>query len=316
MSKITIIGAGDVGATIAYTLVVNGMASEIVLVDIKKEKALGEAMDIGQGTPFCPPTSIHVGDYEDAVGSDIVIITCGVARQPGQTRLDLTHTNVGIIKDITPKITKYAPNAIYIVIANPVDILTYVFTKISGLPEKQIIGSGTILDTSRLRSRLAEYLGVSQKNIHAYVFGEHGETSFVPWSLATVGSISLNDYLASIQGKTELGQLPPFDKAEIENYMRTSGSKVIAAKGATFHAITIATCHIVRSIYGNQNAMLSVSSMMHGEFGIEDVCLSTLSVVDRSGLKTRIMPPLTENEIALLHRSSNSLKDVIRQLHI
>ena len=316
MSKITIIGAGDVGATIAYTLVVNGTASEIVLVDIKKEKAMGEAMDISQGTPFCPPTSIRVGDYEDAAGSDIVIITCGVARQPGQTRLDLTHTNVNIIKDITPQIIRFAPDAIYIMIANPVDILTYVFTKISGLPEKQIIGSGTILDTSRLRSRLAEYLGVSQKNIHAYVFGEHGETSFVPWSLATVGSIPLDDYLKTIEGNTNLGTLPPFDKTEIETYMRTSGSKVIAAKGATFHAITIATCHMVRSIYGNQNAMLSVSSMMHGEYGIEGVALSTLSIVDRSGLKTRITVPLTDNEIALLHRSSDSLKDVIRQLHI
>jgi len=316
MSKITIIGAGDVGATIAYTLVVNGTAAEIVLVDIKKEKAQGEAMDISQGTPFCPPTSIRVGDYEDAAGSDIVIITCGVARQPGQTRLDLTHINVDIIKDITPKITRYAPNAIYIMIANPVDILTYVFTKISGLPKRQIIGSGTILDTSRLRSRLAEYLGVSQKNIHAYVFGEHGETSFVPWSLATVGSIHLDDYLKSIEGKPELGQLPPFDKAEIETYMRTSGSKVIAAKGATFHAITIATCHIVRSIYGNQNAMLSVSSVMDGEFGIDDVALSLLSVVDRSGIKSRITPPMTEDEIALLHKSANSLKDVIRQLKI
>jgi L-lactate dehydrogenase len=297
MSKITIIGAGDVGATIAYTLVVNGTAAEIVLVDIKKEKAQGEAMDISQGT-------------------DIVIITCGVARQPGQTRLDLTHINVDIIKDITPKITRYAPDAIYIMIANPVDILTYVFTKISGLPKRQIIGSGTILDTSRLRSRLAEYLGVSQKNIHAYVFGEHGETSFVPWSLATVGSIHLDDYLKSIEGKPELGQLPPFDKAEIETYMRTSGSKVIAAKGATFHAITIATCHIVRSIYGNQNAMLSVSSVMDGEFGIDDVALSLLSVVDRSGIKSRITPPMTEDEIALLHKSANSLKDVIRQLKI
>lgn len=315
MSKITIIGAGDVGATIAYTLVVNGTVSEIVLVDIKKDKAMGEAMDISQGTPFCPPTSIRVGDYEDAVGSDIVIITCGVPRQPGQTRLDLTHTNVEIIKEITPKITRYAPNAIYIMIANPVDILTYVFTKISGLPENQIIGSGTILDTSRLRSRMAEYLGVSQKNIHSYVFGEHGETSFVPWSIATVGSICLDDFIKTTKN-TELGKLAPFDRADIETYMRTSGSKVIAAKGATFHAITIATCHIIRAIFGNQNAMMSVSSMMHGEYGIEDVVLSTLSIVNRSGLKARITPSITDEEIALLHKSANSLKDVIRQLNI
>ena len=316
MSKITIIGAGNVGATLAYTLVSGGTSSEIVLMDVKKEKALGEEMDIYQGTPFCPPVSIHVGDYEDAAGSDIVVITCGMGRKPGQSRLDLTHTNVEIIKEIAPKITKYAPNAIYIIISNPVDILTYVFTKVSGLPEHQIIGSGTILDTSRLRARLAQCLGVSQKNIHAYVFGEHGETAFVSWSLATVGSISLDYYLSSIKDKAEMSGLPPFDMAEIENYVRTSGSKIIAAKGATYHAITISALHIIQSIYGNQNAMLPVSTMLHGEYGIEDVCLSLLSIVDRSGLKTLITPPLTPDEIELLHKSANSLKDVIRQLNI
>jgi L-lactate dehydrogenase len=316
MSKITIIGAGNVGATLAYTLVANGTSSDIVLMDIKKEKALGEEMDIFQGTPFCPPVSIRVGDYEDAAGSDIVLITCGVGRKPGQSRLDLTHTNVEIIKDIAPKITKYAPDAKYIIISNPVDILTYVFTKVSGLPERQIIGSGTILDTSRLRARLAQCLGVSQKNIHAYVFGEHGETAFVAWSLATVGSISLDYYLSSIHDKAEMSGLVPFNQADIEEYVRTSGSKIIAAKGATFNAITICALHIIQSIYGNQNAMLPVSSMLHGEYGIEDVCLSLLSIVDRSGLKTHIIPPLTTEEIDLLHKSANSLKDVIRQLNI
>ena len=154
MSKVTIIGAGSVGSTIAYTMVVNGIASEIVMIDVNEEKALGEAMDIRQGTPFCSPVSIYAGSYRDAVGSDIVIITSGVARKPGQTRIDLAQTNVGIIKSIAPNITKYAPNAVYILVANPVDILTYVFTKISGLPERQVIGSGTILDTARLRALL------------------------------------------------------------------------------------------------------------------------------------------------------------------
>lgn len=314
MSKVTIIGAGNVGATIAYTLVVDGTASEIVLVDIKKDKAKGEVMDIRQGTPFCEPTAIHVGDYEDAAGSDIVIITSGIPRKPGQTRLDLTQANVEVIKDITPKITQYAPDAVYIIIANPVDILTYVFTKISGLPERQIIGSGTILDTSRLRSRLSDYLGISQKNVHAYVFGEHGETSFVPWSLATVGSIGIDRFIDGVQTNDSFGIMPGFDKIEIERYMRTSGSEVIAAKGATYHAITIATCHIVKAIFANRNTILSVSTMMHGEFGIHDVCLSLLAVVDRRGIRTRITPPLTQDEIAQLHRSADSLKAVIRQL--
>jgi L-lactate dehydrogenase len=316
MSKITIVGAGNVGANIAYTLVASGTTSEIVLMDIKEEKARGEAMDIYQGTPFCPPVSIHVGDYEDAAGSDIVIIACGMGRKPGQSRLDLTSTNVEVIKEVAPRITKYAPDAKYIIISNPVDILTYVFAKVSGLPEHQIIGSGTILDTSRLRARLAQCLGVSQKNIHAYVFGEHGETAFVAWSLATVGSISLDYYLSSTKDKPEMNGRPVFDKAEIENYVRTSGSKIIAAKGATVHAITIATLHIIQSIYGNQNAMLPVSTMLHGEYGIEDVALSLLSIVDRSGLKTLITPPLTPEEIELLHKSADSLKSVIRQLSI
>ena len=159
--KVTIIGAGSVGSTIAYTMAVNGLAGEVVMIDINTSKALGEAMDIRQGTPFCAPIQIYAGTYADAEGSDVVIVTSGVARKPGQTRIDLAQTNVNIIKSLTPEIVKYAPNAIYVFVANPVDILTYVFNKISGIPENRIIGSGTILDTARLRSRLAEYMSIS-----------------------------------------------------------------------------------------------------------------------------------------------------------
>jgi len=181
MKKITVIGTGSVGSTIAYTLTISGIASEIVMIDINGEKALGEAMDIRQGTPFCNPCSIYAGSYPDAAGSDIVIITSGVARKAGQSRLDLAQTNVDILKSITPQILKYAPNASYIIVSNPVDILTYVFCKYSGLPEARIIGSGTILDTARLRSRISEYYAVNQQNVHAYVLGEHGDSSFVTW---------------------------------------------------------------------------------------------------------------------------------------
>ena len=193
-SKITIIGAGSVGSTIAYNLSNNNIASEIVLIDINKEKVEGEVMDIVQGTCFRDPISVVAGDYEDAKDSDIVIITSGIARKPGQTRIELTQTNVNILKSITPQIVKEAPNALYIIVSNPVDIMTYVFTKISGLPENQIIGSGTLLDTARLRFGLSEHFEVAQKNIHAYVFGEHGDTSFVPWSCADVSGASLDDY--------------------------------------------------------------------------------------------------------------------------
>lgn len=204
MSKITIIGAGSVGATIAYTMVVNGTASEIVMIDINGEKSLGEALDIRQGTPFCAPVSIYAGSYEDAKDSDIVILTSGVARKPGQTRLDLAQTNVNITKTIIPQLVKYAPDAIYIVVANPVDILTYQFCKTSGLPEHHIIGSGTILDTARLRSRLSEYYNINQQNVHAYVFGEHGDTSFVPWSLANISNIPITQYRACLKEDKEV----------------------------------------------------------------------------------------------------------------
>ena len=188
--KVTIIGAGSVGSTIAYTMAVNGLAGEVVMIDITNRKAQGEAMDIRQGTPFCGPLHINA----DAEGSDVAIVTSGVARKPGQTRSDLAQTNVNIIKSLTPEIVKYAPNAIYVFVANPVDILTYVFKKISGIPENRIIGSGTILDTARLRSRLAEYMSISQKNVHAYVLGEHGDSSFVPRSCAQIASVKLEDY--------------------------------------------------------------------------------------------------------------------------
>ena len=316
MSKITIVGAGSVGATIAYTLVVTGIASEIALIDVKEDKALGEAMDIRQGTPFCAPVSIYAGNYSDAVGSDVVVIACGVARKPGQSRLDLAQTNVDIIKLITPELVHYAPNAIYLIIANPVDILTYVFTKISGLPERQIIGSGTILDTARLRSRIAEYLDISQKNVYASVFGEHGDTSFVPWSLATIGGIGVDDYLATIDHNEDIGALPEFNREEIEQYTRTSGGKVISRKGATFYAVSIGACHIIKTIFDGRNSLLSVSSMLHGEYGIHDVCLSLPCIVTPRGIKTKLTPTLLESEQALLERSAESLREVISGLDL
>ena len=187
--KVTIIGAGSVGSTIAYTLSNDDIASEIVMIDVNKEKVEGEVMDIIQGTCFRDPISIIAGDYEDAKDSDIVIITSGIARKPGQTRLELAQTNVNILKSIAPQIAAVAPNALYVIVSNPVDVMTYVFTKVSGIPENQIIGSGTILDTARLRCGISEHFEVAQKNVHAYIFGEHGDSSFVPWSCARISAV-------------------------------------------------------------------------------------------------------------------------------
>ena len=312
--KVTIIGAGSVGSTIAYTMAVNGLASEIVMIDVNHEKALGEAMDILQGTPFCSPIKIYAGSYAEAADSDIVIVTSGVARKPGQTRIDLAQTNVNIVKAITPEITKYAPNAIYIFVANPVDVLTYVFHKISGIPENRIIGSGTILDTARLRSRLAELMEINQKNVHAYVLGEHGDSSFVPWSCAQIAGVNLDDYRASLNYATH--EYPDFTYEEVEDYMRTSGAKVISRKGATFYAVAISVCHIVRTLFSSVNTVLSVSTMMHGEYGVEDVCISVPTIIGPTGVCGNVLPPLTEEELAKFHNSANVLKGVISQPNI
>ena len=312
--KVTIIGAGSVGSTIAYTMAVGGIATEVVMIDINESKSLGEALDIRQGVSFCSPISIYAGSYQDAKDSDIVILTSGIARKAGQSRLELAQVNTNVVKSIAPEITKYAPHAIYIIVSNPVDILTYVFTKVSGIPEKQIIGSGTILDTARLRARLAEYYSINQKNVHAYVFGEHGDTSFVPWSLGTISNIPIDQYSSCLTDQSSI--VPPLLHEDVENYIRKSGGKIIARKGATFYAVAISVCHICRCIFSGADTTLTVSSMMHGEYGIEDVCLSILSIIGPGGLDGKILAPLTDGEISLLHRSADNLKEVIKNLEI
>ena len=278
MSKITIIGAGSVGATIANDMVTMGIATEIVLIDVKKEKARGEALDIYQGITYCSPAIVRSGDYPDAAGSDIVIITSGIARKPGQTRLELIQTNAGIIRDIAPKIAKAAPEALYIIVSNPVDVLTYIFHKT------------------------------------AYVYGEHGDSSFIPWSLAYIANNPINE-LKETAAENPLTDWD-YDYDAMEEFVRTSGARVIQDKGATFYAIAISVCHICKCILTGAGTALTVSTMFHGEYGIDDVCLSTLSVVDREGVRYRVPNRLTEEEVARLRHSADCLKDVIRQVKL
>ena len=314
MNKVSIIGTGSVGSTIAYTLTVMGLASEIVMIDINNEKALGEALDIRQGTPFCGACSIYAGDYRDAVNSDIVIVTSGIARKPGQSRLELAQTNVNITKQIIPEITKYAPDATYIIVSNPVDILTYTFYTMSGLPENRIIGSGTILDTARLRSRLSEYYNINQSNVHAYVFGEHGDSSFIPWSVANISNVPIKECKKLIT--TPGINTPELDFGEIEQYVRKSGARVIARKGATFYAVSVSVCHICKCLLGGIDTTMTVSTMMHGEYGIENVALSTLNMVGHEGVRGKVNVPMTDEEVRLLRKSADTLKDVISNLEI
>ena len=314
MSKISVIGAGSVGATVANDLMVQGIASEIVLVDVNKNKAFGEAMDIYQGAPYNSPAIVRSGDYPEVAGSDIVVITCGIARKPGMTRLDLAQTNVNIIKDVAKNTVQYAPNAIYVIVSNPVDVLTYVFHKVSGLPENQIIGSGTILDTSRLQSELAKRFHISPKNVHAHVYGEHGDSSFVPWSLATIANNHLDDYKDSSPDKDRINWNRNYE--EIEEFVKKSGGIVIENKGATFYAVAMSVCHICKCIFNGAGTALTVSTMMHGEYGVEDVCLSTLALVGSDGVHTKITSPLTPEETEKMRLSAQKLKEIIDGLEI
>ncbi len=313
MNKITVIGSGNVGSTIAYTLTVMGIASEIVMIDVNEEKSLGEALDIRQGIPFGTPATIYAGGYPDAAGSDIVVITSGMARKAGQSRLDLAQTNVDIIKSIADKIVPVAPEATYVIVSNPVDILTYVFLKHTGLPQERVIGSGTILDTARLRARIAEYYSVNQKNVHAYVLGEHGDSSFVPWSLANISNVPIESYKNAVQGGADY---PEFKRDEVENYVRKSGARVIQRKGATFYAVSMSVCHVCQRLLSGIDTTLTVSTLLNGEYGIDDVCLSLLNVVGNKGAHSKIMLPLTDEEIAALHNSASVLKDLTKGLKI
>ena len=306
-TKINILGACNVGASIDYTFAVAGTCSDIVLVDINKAKAKGEAMDIRQGVSFGENVEVFDGEYEDAKDSDIVVVTLGIARKPGQTRLDLAQINVNIIKEVMPQIAKYAPDAIYVVVSNPVDILTYTILKCTDLSPNQVIGSGTALDTSRLRSIIGDHVGLSPNSIHAYVFGEHGDSSFIPWSLTNIAGIPMEEYCAD-QDHADL------DEDEIINEVRTAGAEVIKRKGATFYAIAMSVNKICDSILRDSNNIITVSTMMNGKYGIDDVCLSLPCVIGSNGIEREVSPKMTDAEIEKLRASAAALRSVIDQI--
>ena len=310
--KVTIIGAGAVGATTAFALLTRGAASEVVLIDVNTDKAKGEALDIKQATPFIDNCDIYAGSYADAVGSDVVIITSGIGRKPGQSRLELVQTNVGIIKQISQDIVKAAPNAIYILVANPVDILTYAFLKYTGLPKSQVFGTGTVLDTIRLRTRLAEIYNINKQQVHAYVLGEHGDSSFVAWSTATIAGVPLAEYNNAIASAYKTPNV--YTREDVETYVRKSGGKIISRKGCTVYGIGMTSTHIVKALSGSAETALTVSSLHEGEYGISDVCLSSLSLVDHTGVRSIITQNLTDEELKRMHESAEALKAVIKSV--
>ncbi len=306
--KVTVLGAGNVGASIAYALAIKGLCSEILLIDINKPKAKGEAMDIMQGNAFCPTCNVHDGDYPDAACSDMVIITVGIARKPGQTRIDLCKTNAKILASVMPEIVKYAPHAIYVVVSNPVDILTYEAIRISGLPRTQVFGSGTVLDSSRLRTCLADHANLTIKNVHAYVFGEHGDSSMVPWSLSSIGGMKYDEYCENVEN---LG-----NKSAIEQEVRDGGAEVIKCKGATYYAIALSVSAIVEAVLRDTKAILTVSFLQEGShYGVKDVCLSLPCVLGANGIERELTPPMIDEEIERLRNSETALKKVIEAMN-
>lgn len=314
--KITVIGAGSVGSATAYTLALKGIADEIVLVDINEKKAQGEALDIYHGTPLMDDSvDVYAGTYADAVNSSIVVITSGVPRKADQTRLELTKTNVDVLKSIAPAITKYCPDATYILVSNPVDILTYAFVKLSGMPDSRVIGTGTLLDTARLRSFISRTFNVSQKSVHAYVFGEHGDTSFIPWSINNISGIDpvTNSNLFLLKS----GEVPPKINCEqIEEHIRTSGAEIIRKKGYTNYAISTAVHTVCDMLYSSNSSTLMVSAMLHGEYGLEGVCLSLPTLLGNGCVQGRVMPRLLADEEEKLQKSAAALKAVIKELSL
>ena len=314
--KIAVLGTGNVGATIAYALTLQGVCSEIVLVDINKEKAEGEALDITQCAACVPSVKIWSGEYADIAGSDVVIITFGVGRKPGQTRLDLAAVNVNILKSVIKQndFKKIAPDALYVVVSNPVDVMTYVLMKDAGLKKEQVIGTGTLLDSNRLIQAVASYCKVDASNVNAYVFGEHGDACMAPWSLCTVCGMPIREYCTKIMGvaKDELGT----ELNNIYTGMVAAGSKVIKAKGATFYAIAASTVQLVKALVADTDTILSLATYLDGEYGAKNLCTGVLCKVGGSGLKEIIELPLPEEEMKLFSEKLASLDKTFEALGV
>jgi len=309
--RVAIVGAGAVGATLAYALMIRGQADEIVLIDVNRAKAEGEAMDLRHGLPFVRPVDVHVGDYADCAGADIIVLTAGAASRPGETRLDLAGRNASIFRQVVPEIVRHNASGILLVVANPVDVLTYLTLKLAGRPTGKVIGSGTVLDSARFRYLLAEHCDVDPRNVHAHVIGEHGDSEVPVWSLANIAGTRLTDYCVVCQ--RDCDGIP---KDVIFGQVRDAGYEVIQRKGATFYAIGLAVASIVESILRDQHSVLPISSLMEGQYGLEDVCLSLPSIVGRDGVVQVLELPLSEEEIAGLRRSAAVLQEVARAVGV
>ncbi len=309
--KIAIVGTGMVGMTYAYAMLNQNGCDEMVLIDINKEKTIGEAMDLNHGLPFAPSSmKIYAGDYNDCGDADIVVICAGVAQKPGESRLNLLNRNAAVFKTIIDPIVKAGFNGIFLVATNPVDILTYITQKISGFPAKQVIGSGTTLDTARLRFLVGKYFDISPRNIHAYVIGEHGDSEFVPWSQALISTKSVIDIVRR-NNKFSMDEL-----LNIQEEVRTSAQVIIKAKQATYYGIGMALTEITKAIFRDENSILTVSTALNGEFGEQNVTIGVPAVVNRNGIKDILELELSDDEMSKFKNSCETLRQFYKDLTI
>ena len=309
--KVAVIGCGFVGSTIAFALMQSGLFSDMVLIDVDMKKAEGEALDIGHGIPFARPMKIWAGVYEDIADAAIVIITAGANQKPGETRLDLVHKNINILKNIMPEVTKYNKTGIILMVANPVDILTYATLKISGLPENRVIGSGTVLDTARLKYEVGELLEVDSRGVHAFIVGEHGDSEIAAWSSTNVSGVPLKDF-CRIRSDIDSSMLKEAMR-EIADRVKNSAYEIIERKQATYYGIAMAVKRICEAIIRDEKSVLPISSMMHGEYGLTDVVLSMPAIVGENGVEHVVPVSLDEEEQKQLWNSAQVLKEIQKQ---
>lgn len=307
--KVAIVGCGFVGSSSAFALMQSGLFSEMVLIDVDRDRAEGEALDISHGAPFASPMKIYAGDYKDAADAAIIVVTAGAAQKPGETRLDLVNKNVNIFKSIIPQIREVGFEGILLIVSNPVDVLTYAAIKMSGLPESRVIGSGTVLDSARLKDALGAHLGVDPRNVHAYIIGEHGDSELAVWSSANVSGVPLHDF-CEMRGHFD----HEASEKRIADEVKNAAYEIINKKHATYYGIAMSVKRLCTAIMRDEKHILPVSSLMVGEYGLEDIAISMPTIVGRNGVECRVPVSLDEDELAELHRSASALKDVIDQV--
>lgn len=311
VQKAAIIGCGFVGASTAFSLMQKGLFSELVLIDADHKRAEGEAMDISHGRPFAHTMKIYAGGYEDIGDCAMIIITAGANQKPGETRTDLVHRNVEILKTIIPQITKQGFEGILLIVANPVDILTYVALKISGYPKERVIGSGTVLDSARFRYLLSEHLKVDSRSVHAMIIGEHGDSELAVWSGANISGINVNDF-CEIRGFYHHREAMD----QIYRRVRDSAYQIIERKGATYYGVALAIGRIAESIIRDEHAVLPISSLMEGEYGLTDLCISVPTIVAEKGAEKVLEIPLDEKEQKELAGSAAEIQEILQEIDL